>query len=322
MAPQPALERIPDKPQPRSRPATYSWLLLCGIITVLIATELTVRFAIMKASRIEARTEQEQRAALAIPHDSRASHTVLIVGNSLLLEGVDFPAIGNAMAPDFKAVRYIVEQTAYLDWYYGLRTLYSSGIRPGVVAVSLSANQLIARNIRGDYFAYRLLRTRDFLQAARDASLSPTATFSLLLGNLSAFYGTRSETRKVLLSKVVPSVKDLVEYMAPAAQPRRPLDRQRVVTVGTQRLRILDEMVRAHGGRFILIEPAALDPDDRAYLLEAGAKANVPVLAPLSSDVLSTADFRDGFHMSSRGAARYTTGLAPLLRAKCAEARE
>lgn len=302
----------------RARTIPAWGLLLVCIAALMSVVELGVRFGIGKVSRIEGRMERERRAVLNLRGKPDAARTILVIGNSLMLEGIDFPSLQGALAPEFKAVRYAVEQTQYADWYYGLRAFYAAGVRPGFVVLSINATSTTGRKIRGDYAAYRMMRISDLLAASREAELSPTETFSLFLGGISAYYGTRAELRNVALARLVPVTNQIVQYMTPDGKAP-PLDHARVVRVATARLRTLDAMVRTQGGRFILLVPGALDANDAAYLLEAGQLAAVPVLAPMTSPPLSGGDFRDGFHLNSIGSARYTQVLIPMLKKEVAE---
>ena len=293
--------------------------MLCVMAALLASVELVVRFGLGRSSRIEGRIDGEHRAVLAMVRSSGPGTKVLVIGNSLLLLGVDFPVLQSALGPQSKAARYVIEQTGYLDWYYGLRRLYSEGARPDAVVLPLSARQMITDSVRGEYFAHRMMNTSDVLDAARDAKLSATGTFSLLLGRFSAFYGTRSETRKFVLIKAVPGVEDLVPYMI-QGRDRNPLDHDRVVRIAGLRLKQMDELVRKHGGHFIFVVPASLDPDEDVYLQEAGRAAGVRVLVPLPTGSLSSKDFTDGFHLSPAGASRFTSALARDIRGAIAEA--
>ncbi len=318
MAPQPFPSPTPDRPRVRSAP--QAWVaLLTAVLGLFLVVELGVRFGLARLSAIERRTETEQKAAFALGGGTLARRTVLLAGNSLPLEDIDLPSLKNAMGADIRTARYVVEQTYYLDWYYGLRSLYAAGSRPGVVALSLNAGQLTGNQIRGDYFAYRMMMMRDFLAASRDAGLSATATSSLLLASLSAFYGTRSETRTVLLARLLPGMRNLVPYMTPVRGKQTP-DSRWMIDAATQRLRAMDAMARAHGARFLLIVPADLDKTGPACLVEAGARAGVTVLLPLAPELLSSQDFRDGFHLNPAGAARYTKSLGPMLKQAVAAA--
>ncbi|HYL78118.1 MAG TPA: hypothetical protein VEU96_28140 [Bryobacteraceae bacterium] len=237
---------------------------------------------------------------------------MLMIGNSLLLAGVDLPALRDSLAPDLHLFRWMIEQTQYLDWYYGLRRLYSEGMRADFVVLLLNVTQTDSFQIRGEYFGYRMMQTRDVLDVARDARLTPTATFSLLLGNLSAYYGFRFDTRKIALAELVPGISSLRGSLVPFGHAT--LDHDFAVDFAAQRLRRFADLVQQHGGHFIFVVPASLDPIDEAYLKEAGARSGVPILVPLTTSSVSGKDFTDGFHLNPAGAARFTTALAPMLR--------
>ena len=284
-----------------------SFLLLCCVVLLWISTETLVRGGLSKSSRIEGRIDGEHRALLSVTSEP-GPVKLLVIGNSLLNAGVDFPEFQNSMGPGFKASRYVIEQTNFLDWYYGLRRLYKEGVRADFVVLPLSARQIIADGVRGEYFAYRMMNAGDFLDAARDAKLSATGAFSLLLGRWSAFYGTRSETRKFILSKTVPGVTGLVSYLSPGADPN-PLDHERTVRAAAQRFKRIDELVRNNGGHFVFIVPASLDPHEEMYLEEAGRSAEISLLVPMRTETLSSIDFSDGFHLNPAGASRFTRAL-------------
>ena len=125
MAPQPLPSPTPDLPRVRSAP--QAWVaLLTAVLGLFLVVELGVRFGLARLSAIERRTETEQKAAFALGGEALAHRTVLLAGNSLPLEDIDLPSLKSAMGADFKTARYVVEQTYYLDWYYGLRSLYAA----------------------------------------------------------------------------------------------------------------------------------------------------------------------------------------------------
>jgi hypothetical protein len=303
----------PAQSQSRSREfGRHSALLILFVVAVLGSVELIVRLGLHRVSRIEGRTESEHRSALAIRSGSNTSPTVLVIGSSLLLFAVDFPEFRNLLQPRYSAVRYAVEQTAYWDWYYGLRALYARGARPDVVVLMLTAEYLASDDLRGDYFAYRMMLPLDTLRVSKDAHLSPTQTFSLFLASFSAYYGTRAETRKFILSKTIPDVRQLRNALAPP--PTAPFDPKRTTAVLAPRLRQLDELVSRNGGRLVYVEAPALEPSYEPRIREAAAIAHVPVLVPMSAAALSPGDFFDGQHVSAATAARYTPLLAESLR--------
>jgi hypothetical protein len=287
-------------------------LLLCVVTALLGFVELAVRVGLTRISRIEGRINREYRSALAIRHAAGPSRNVLVVGNSWLLYGVDFPALQKSCAPHDSLTRYVVEQTSYLDWYYGMRTLYARGSRPDVVVLSLNAGDTAVDDLRGDFFASHMMLPGDTLRVSRDAGLAPTQTFSLLLANFSYYYGTRLETRKFLLTSLMPSFRTLRESIVPPGRP--PLGSARAVAVIADRLRRFDALVRSQGGRFIFVEAPIRNSTDVSWALEAGAKSGLKVIVPMPAESLHESDFMDGYHLNERGAARYTAALAPLLR--------
>jgi hypothetical protein len=286
--------------------------LIVFVVAVLGSIELIVRLSLHKASRIEGRTESELRSVLAIRSGSNTSPTVLVIGSSLLLHAIDFPEFRNLLQPRFTVVRYAIEQTAYWDWYYGLRGLYARGVRPDVVVLMLTAKYMASDDLRGDYFAYRMMLPRDTLSVSNDAHLSPTQTFSLFLASFSAYYGTRAETRKFMLSKIIPGVGDLLPSLIPPQS--EPFDPNRSADVLAPRLRQLDDLVSRYGGRFVYVEAPAPELPYEPSIRDAAAIAHVPVLVPIPAASLSPGDFIDGHHASAATAARYTPLLARSLR--------
>ena len=54
-----------------------------------------------------------------------------------------------SLHPEFAVTRFVVEDTNYLDWYYGLRRLFREGARPKVVILVINARQLMSPNVHG-----------------------------------------------------------------------------------------------------------------------------------------------------------------------------
>jgi hypothetical protein len=305
-------EREASRVRSRSTTFTVCSIALIGAVVLLCSgAELFARFQLQHASKIEGRTATEWREVKSL--GSNGTGQMLIVGNSLLLMGVDMDALKRGLSPELTCQRFVVEQTTYLDWYFGLRKIYDEGVRPAVIVVSMNARHLISDAIRGEYSAYWLIKTSDVLGAAHAAHLPATATTSLLLGNLSAYYGTRMETRKVLLKRTLPAVQQLQPYLTPAAD-RTPLDGAAMISLGAKRLREMNDLVSQHGGVFVFVVPAFREEEESLYFTAAAAEAGITPIVPLSSDDVTDADFVDGFHLNPTGASRYTTALIPLLR--------
>jgi hypothetical protein len=305
--------RATELPASKRLASRYLAILIASLCLLAAVLEVSVRFELPRVSRVEARMKAEYNASLALR--SGGEHkSVLVAGTSLLLTDVDFPKVQTALAPEIQVSRYTVEQTRYLDWYYGLRLWYAKGASADVVLVCLNSRQTISDLVRGDYFAYTMMRTADFWSASRAAKLSPTDTFSLLLGSVSAFYGTRTETRKVLLGRFVPGVNQVARMVAPP-QNRILLEYGPATEVITRRLSQMRALVSGHRGRLIFLAPATRDAADLSIFLAAGARAGVTVMVPLEVASVLPSDFKDdGFHLNEAGAAKYTDALIPQLR--------
>src|SRR5437773_3576319 len=196
---------------PRLRRAT--WLLVVGCVLVALAAEASAWIALDRVSRIQQRMLAEYRRAQAIGCDRRTKQThLLVVGNSLLDEGVQFDRVRVGLGEQCDARRLVVEQTCYFDWYYGLKGLLDAGARPDVVVVVLSPSQWTRPDSRGDYTAQYLVRTADLSDLARDLGLNSTQKSSLLLARISKFWGARAEMRNIVLGRLMPDLGRLMNF--------------------------------------------------------------------------------------------------------------
>src|SRR5437667_5102049 len=137
-----------------------AWALVAGCLTVGLAAEAAARIGLDRVSKVQRRVADEYRLAREIGCDRRAERIhVLVVGNSLLDEGVQFDRVRIGVGAGCDVRRLVVEQTFYFDWYYGLRRLFREGARPDIVVVVLTPSQWVTRDSRGDYTVHYLLST-------------------------------------------------------------------------------------------------------------------------------------------------------------------
>ncbi|MGH8542279.1 MAG: hypothetical protein ACREX3_01250 [Gammaproteobacteria bacterium] len=265
---------------------------------------------------MEARELHEYESIVQAPKHSTPQRRLLFVGNSLLLEGVDFPALKAAMEPQWYAQRYVIDDTNYYDWYYGLRRLYGEGARHDVVALVLTAQQLTSSRVRGSYFARRLMFTSDFMAVARDVGMHPTEAMDLFFSSISEFYGLRTELRKVLLGRLMPELPALAARFA--VYPRWMPDSEQVYRMAVDRLAALRDLSNRFRTRFLLVIPPlarSQDTDGSRDVLRAGTVSGVTVLNPIPSGTLPVSNFKeDRFHLNEIGAERFTSTLATTLK--------
>jgi hypothetical protein len=280
--------------------------------------EFAARVVVPRISNIEGRLQTDSHAAATLePRDSAGAATVLLVGNSLLLEGVDRGQLRHLMAPTYAAVELPVENTTYWDWYFGLRRLFAAGSHPTVVVVCMSGGQLLSDATDGERFAHTLMRLDDLRRVARVTHLDATTTSEYFFANLSAWLGVRAGVRNAVLQDWLPGAALLAQTLAaPAANGPPPrADAARLV----ERLAALRQLATDAGAQFRFVVPPLL-PEEPVWTRAAAgiAGADVVVLIPLAAPPLTAADFADGFHLNAAGAQLFTARLGPQLKGSLA----
>lgn len=298
----------------RCRRHSIGWLT--GFICILLVwgslVEVSTRLLVLKASRIEARVVAEHR--LAVLPSPPGKHTALFLGNSLLNADIDFDNLRQELGSTVEVRRFVVEQTGYWDWYYGMRRLLAEGARPDVIVLVLGRHDLLSSTIRGDYFANRLMSTMDVLRVASDLKLHPTTTVNLLAANLSTFYGLRSEVRKVLLGRLMPDVPGFVHRLTTVRGTS--ISPEELAGIGGERLAALDALTKGRHIQFVFIlvpEPQSDESMVSPFRAIAG-RIGVPVVLALHNGQMAPSEYSDGFHMNRLGCLKYTDALIPEMR--------
>ena len=296
----------------RPRLLRASGVLLGALVVVAAGLELAAGTVGVRSSRILSRMNTEHKSLLGFASSAAHPKTVMILGNSLLVEGVDYPAMQKDLsAAGWESRRFVVEQTGYYDWKFGLRRLTSEGCRPDAIVLMLSATQFALNSYAGPAFAYNLMRATDVVEVMQTTGIHPTEAASLLLARESNFFGLRLEFRKHLLFALVPGMNDLVPHLTAAGKPSPH------AFVRTQVLRRLPELVgeaASLGQHLILaIPPVAGGDDYAADVIEGGRLTGLPVLYPIRTGDLAADQFQDGFHLNASGAQVFTKALTSAL---------
>jgi len=295
--------------------ARASWTLLAGCVLVACAAEGAARFLLDRVSKIQRRTADEYALAQSIGTDGCGRKHVLVVGNSLLGEDVRFDRVRAALADDWDARRFVIEQTFYYDWYYGLRRLFREGARPDVVVLMLSSRQWIRSDVRGDYSAHYLIDRADLLDAARELNLNATQTTNLVVANTSKFWGARAEMRNFLLGRMMPDLGALMNFSS--VVDHSTLMAEEVEPIAAERIARLNELTDSYGARLVMLMPVTLDTGKGTGwlgILRAAERERVTALMPAASGSFPRHLYRDaGFHLNPTGAAAFTDKLIPAL---------
>lgn len=295
--------------------AYQRWVIAVLVLVAVFlgSVELVSRFVFSRVSRIARRIDSEYAAARQVGRTGGAPPAVLLVGNSLLGASVDPGTLRRSMPEGWNLAYLQVEDTTYMDWYFGLRRLFAEGSRPQVVAILLSPAQTVATQVRGEFFAQHLMQLEDTPAVARDLQLHPTNAAGMVAGRLSHFYGVRAEIRNWLLLTIMPNFQQVASMMTNHA--RRPVIDDEVRKTAAARLRQMSDLAAEHHARLVWILPTLLEvPDGSRGVLAAAQTAQVPVLIPIPSGSLPRTDYTDGFHLAAPGQKAYTARLIPLLR--------
>ena len=280
-----------------------------------LAVEVAVRAGFDRVSKIQRRIASEYRLATMIGRSPCTGHRhVLLIGNSLLYADIQFDRLRDAIGTECDVRRFVIEQTGYMDWYYGLRRLFHNGARPDVVVLVLTARQSIGSSIRGDYSAEYLIDKNDLPSAVRDLRLNPTEATDLLFAGVSKFWATRAEIRNFVLGHLMPDLGGLMQFSG-AVNPT-PLVDDEVEHIMYARLARLKAISDAYGAKLVIVVPPIHEErDGAAGFLRAGSAAGVAMVRPVPSGSLPSRSFLpDRFHLSEIGAAEFTGRLIPLLR--------
>jgi hypothetical protein len=290
-------------------------LLYCKVLAGICATlfagiEISSIYLLKHYSPTYARISRQYSEAVKIrPAGPVEPPNVLMVGNSLLLHGVELDRLRELTSARMNIYPIFLEATGYYDWLYALRGLFRQGARPQAVVLGVGVNYFLEDGIRQDYAPMLFFSAGDTLAVSSDLHLDRTATSNLLLAHSSTFWDTRSAIRTQVLYHVVPHLEDL--FMLVNQRPAVPEGKQ-IEGIVIPRLWRLQELCEAHGAKLILLVPPTLSAETAiSGMAYAAHKAGVEVSVPVDPAALSANFYqRDGMHLNSQGAVVFTSALA------------
>jgi hypothetical protein len=290
--------------------ASAGIIALCiGIVVIWLGLELSSPIILKRFSRIERRIESETAEALTLrPFTQDGRPTVLLVGNSLLLEGVQLDVLQDRLAPHYAVSRLGIDQTRYLDWYFGLRRLLQQGSHPSVIILSLATDQFASMFSLEEAFAHRQMSAHDFTLFVREAKLDKTAATSYFFAHWSNWLGDKRFIRQDLLILMVPNFRELGGRVAPHGA--RINDPSILLGMARERLPELRDLAQSYGIKIVVLVPPTLREDYSSDVQQLGDKAGVPVWVLSPPGEFSRDLYRDGFHLNAQGSEIFTTRLA------------
>jgi hypothetical protein len=281
---------------------------ICALLILMF--EIASVYLLNHRSATYARISRQYGEALVIrPAGAGEPTSVLMVGNSLLLHGVQLDRLEEMTSSRMRIYPIFLEATGYYDWLYALHGLFLRGARPQVVVLGVGVNYFLENGVRQDYAPMLFFNARDTLAVASDLQLDRTATSNLLLAHSSTFWDTRSAIRMQVLNHMVPHLENLFSLVN--QRPAVPEGRE-FAEMSVPRLQRLRELCEANGARLILVVPPTLDSEDPVSRMAAAAQAaGVEVSVPVDPAGLTAKFYQpDGMHLNPDGAVIFTSALA------------
>jgi hypothetical protein len=309
-----------DTALPGIRRATM--IAIASMVLVLLGAEALSRYAFPRISQIEGRITSDERELMSMhPARSDSVPTILLAGNSLLLRGLEYPKIREDMVPQARVFRYVIENTEYLDWYYGLHHLFESGVRPSTVVLCLNLGQTVSSQTLGDYSARHLFGISELLPLAHDAGMNATQTSELVVAHWSAFYASRATIRNFVLNKADPPYAAALHELADRTKRPVPADEE-LVAKARGHLRAMQQLCARYGVQFVLLIPPSLTHANDLLASAADAE-HISFYYPLRNGSLGPEYFRaDRNHLNEKGAAVFTAAITRCLQTRTSRTGE
>jgi hypothetical protein len=288
----------------------YARALAATCVALILVFETVSVYLLNHQSATYARISRQYDEALKMrPAGVGEPPSVLMVGNSLLLHGVQVNRLQEMTSSRMRIYPIFLEATGYYDWLYALHGLFLRGARPQVVVLGVGVNYFLENGVRQDYAPMMFFNARDTLAVASDLKLDRTAASNLLLAHSSTFWDTRSAIRMQVLNHMVPHLEELFSLVN--QKPAIP-ERSEFAEISIPRLQRLRELCEANGAKLILLVPPTLDSENAISQMAAAAQAaGVDVSVPIDPATLSAKFYQpDGMHLNRDGAVLFTSALA------------
>jgi hypothetical protein len=292
---------------------TYAKILLAICTALAVSFELLSDHLLKHHSETYARVSQQYTDALRVRHAKPGEPmSVLMVGNSLLLDGIDVDRLKKLTSSQLSIHPIFLEATGYYDWLYALRRLFRQGSRPQVVVLGVGVNAFLSSGVRQDYAPLMFFDLKDAYDVASDLKMDRTATSNLLFEHSSVFWDTRSVIRMQILRHTVPHCRELFLLLKPqpAVPPSPEFDE-----IADPRLQRLRRLCSAYGAKLIILVPPTPASEEAVHQMTlASRSAGVETLVPVDPAVLPQQYYQaDAIHLNSEGAAIFTVALATYL---------
>ncbi len=292
---------------------THAKVFFVICLALIVSFEFLSSYLLKHHSETYARVCRQYADALQVrPARPGEPKSVLMVGNSLLLEGIDVDRLQKLTSSQLSIHPIFLEATGYYDWLYALRRLFREGSRPDVVVLGVGVRSFLSNGVRQDYAPLMFFDLKDAANVAHDLKFDNTETSNLLLAHSSVFWDTRSVIRMQILRHTVPHCRQLFLLLKP--QPAIPPPPE-FAAIANPRLERLQQVCASYGAKLIILVPPTPSSEDAVHqMILASRKVGVKTLVPVDPAVLSVHYYQpDEIHLNSEGAAIFTVALATYL---------
>jgi hypothetical protein len=291
----------------------YAKVLFAICLALIVSFEFFSNYLLKHHSETYARVSRQYADALQVrPARPGEPKSVLMVGNSLLLEGIDVDRLQKLTSSQLSIHPIFLEATGYYDWLYALRRLFREGSRPDVVVLGVGVNSFLSNGVRQDYAPLMFFDLKDAANVAHDLKFDNTETSNLLLAHSSVFWDTRSVLRMQILRHTVPHCRELFLLLKP--QPAIPPPPE-FAAIANPHLARLRQLCASYGAKPIILVPPTPSSEDAVHQMTLASRSvGVETLVPVDPAVLSAHYYQpDEIHLNSEGAAIFTMALATYL---------
>jgi len=256
--------------------------------------------------RVSRQIDEAVRAGPAKPDEPTQ---VVMIGNSLFLDGVQVDRLQELTSSKLRIYPIFLEATGYHDWLYGLKRIFRRGARPQVVVVQFEPNGLLSNQIRTEYSLSLFFDAADVFHVGSDLGLDRTSKSSLLVAHWSAFGSMHSVIRTQILRHTIPYFRELFFLILPQ---RSTTTRPDAEEIARARLKTLRDLSAAHGAKLIMLAPPVPSFEKTlGKLVHVAQEIGVTTLVPIDATMLTEQHYEsDLLHLNIAGATLFTSALA------------
>ncbi|MEZ2346224.1 hypothetical protein [Terriglobus sp. RCC_193] len=283
-------------------------LLLTVLFLGYVLLEVASYWRMQRPSGRGHRVTQEHKEAVSLrPHSDGDRPTVLLVGNSLILEAVDMDALRTQMRSQYDVHRLVLESTGYPDWSLILPSLFQQGARPSYVVLTISPAQMSSHVPVFMETTHYLLTPHEVLELSRRDHGGASAYVMHFLEYVSPYWGTRSSAQ-VAFKDAIPGYRSILFATGTEMLGPQQFD--------PERMRELAAVCKQYNVKLMYLALPANDPNgdqNAAQIQQAAAANSVPYLRPMADSDFHGDDYTDFIHLSAQGKAKFMPMFVPAL---------